>query len=70
MTQTCAAPRHPSRPAIALRQALMTLFAVRSQRRALLDLTDEALRDIGLTREQAAREADRPFWDVPAGWRR
>ena len=33
------------------------------QRRALADLPDHLLRDIGVTREQAAREASRPFWD-------
>lgn len=31
-------------------------------RRALERLDDAALRDIGLTREQALREASRPFW--------
>ncbi|MFN3546312.1 MAG: DUF1127 domain-containing protein [Mesorhizobium sp.] len=35
----------------------------RRQRRDLLDLTDDQLRDIGLTRAQARREAARPFWD-------
>lgn len=33
------------------------------QRRALADLPDHLLRDIGVTREQATREASRPFWD-------
>jgi uncharacterized protein YjiS (DUF1127 family) len=33
------------------------------QRRNLLELTDRELRDIGLTRRQARREAARPFWD-------
>lgn len=33
------------------------------QRRDLLELTDPELRDIGLTRRQARREAARPFWD-------
>lgn len=31
-------------------------------RQALLRLTDEQLRDIGLTRDEANREAYRPFW--------
>jgi uncharacterized protein YjiS (DUF1127 family) len=26
------------------------------------------LADIGLTREQARREAARPLWDVPRNW--
>ncbi len=33
-----------------------------STRRALLSLTAEQLADIGLSREQALREAWRPFW--------
>jgi uncharacterized protein YjiS (DUF1127 family) len=32
------------------------------QRQTLLDLDDHLLRDIGLTRNQAAREARKPFW--------
>jgi uncharacterized protein YjiS (DUF1127 family) len=35
----------------------------RRQRRDLLDLTDAQLRDIGVTRSEARREADRPLWD-------
>lgn len=31
-------------------------------RRQLLDLSDDQLRDIGLSREQARREALQPFW--------
>ena len=33
------------------------------QRRDLRDLTDDQLRDIGLTPNEARREAARPFWD-------
>ena len=33
-------------------------------RRALLTLTDEQLKDVGLGREQARREALRPFWTL------
>lgn len=36
------------------------------ERDRLLELDDRTLRDIGLTREAAAEEAMRPFWDVPA----
>jgi uncharacterized protein YjiS (DUF1127 family) len=32
------------------------------QRQALLDLDDKLLRDIGITRDQAEREARKPFW--------
>lgn len=31
-------------------------------RKQLLDLSDEQLRDIGISREQAKLEAMRPFW--------
>lgn len=33
------------------------------QRRDLLELTDDQLRDIGVTRAQARCEAARPFWE-------
>lgn len=39
-------------------------------RRRLADLDDHILRDIGLTRDQALQEAERPIWDVPAHWLR
>jgi uncharacterized protein YjiS (DUF1127 family) len=38
------------------------------QRHALRHLDPKILDDIGITREQALREADRPTWDVPAHW--
>jgi uncharacterized protein YjiS (DUF1127 family) len=38
---------------------------IRRQRLRLGDLSDHMLRDIGITRDQAMREADRPFWDPP-----
>ena len=48
---------------------LRTMFttAVEAQRRAeqrkqLLELDDRMLKDIGITREQAVREASKPFW--------
>lgn len=43
--------------------------AVSRQRRALRDLDEAILRDIGLTRDEALREAARPFWDAPVHWR-
>lgn len=39
-----------------------TWFDCSRQRRALSELDDRLLRDIGLTRAQAQREAARPFW--------
>ena len=38
-------------------------------RRALMGLTAQQLEDVGITPEQAEREANRPFWDAPAHWR-
>jgi uncharacterized protein YjiS (DUF1127 family) len=32
------------------------------QRQALASLSDHELRDIGITRAEAAREAGKPFW--------
>lgn len=45
-------------------------LAVRRQRRALAELDDHRLDDLGLTREEARTEAERPIWDVPAHWTR
>jgi uncharacterized protein YjiS (DUF1127 family) len=46
---------------------------MRRQRRALLELSDQMLKDIGISRADAMREAARPFWDTEAdirgGWR-
>ncbi len=39
-------------------------------RRRLRDLSDHILDDIGIDRATAEREASRPVWDVPDGWRR
>jgi uncharacterized protein YjiS (DUF1127 family) len=38
------------------------LYARQRQRRALLELDDRLLCDIGVTREQALQEASKPFW--------
>lgn len=38
------------------------------QRRALAELDDRLLDDIGVTKTQARREAERPVWDVPQHW--
>lgn len=44
-------------------KALISLWAERArQRRALRHLDDRLLDDIGLTREQAQKEASKPFW--------
>lgn len=69
------APR-PSRPGILAR--LVAAVALRRSRRSLGDLDDHLLRDVGLSREDARREAARPAWDAldeapwdaPAHWLR
>ncbi|MCB2127890.1 MAG: DUF1127 domain-containing protein [Rhodobacteraceae bacterium] len=58
----------PLRAGIAYRTAKVT--ALRRQRKELEKLSDQILHDIGVTRSEAAEEARRPFWDVPAHWRR
>ena len=43
---------------------LVTLWSTRlSERRALAEMDDRLLRDIGVDRLDARREADRPFWE-------
>jgi uncharacterized protein YjiS (DUF1127 family) len=48
---------------------LAAFLAVARQRAALRRLDDAALSDIGISRAEAAREAARAPWDVPANWR-
>ena len=38
---------------------------VARERRRLAELDEHALRDIGIDPASAAREAARPFWDLP-----
>ncbi|MDF0599874.1 DUF1127 domain-containing protein [Psychromarinibacter sp. C21-152] len=47
---------------------LMALAALRRQRRTLAQLDDHLLQDIGVTRDAALRESQRPIWDAPAHW--
>lgn len=51
-----------TRPSLLTRIA--TWHRVARQRRQLLDIDPRLLADMGLTPEQAFREASRPFWDV------
>ena len=58
------------RPAERLRAALSSVILtllrwqeLARQRRALARLDDRMLKDLGLTRADALREAGRPFWD-------
>lgn len=43
----------------------LTCLEVARQRRRLLTLDTQALKDIGVSRADAHREATRGFWDIP-----
>lgn len=48
-----------------LGQLVMLAVKVSKQRRDLKCLPAEQLMDIGISKSQAEREANRPFWDLP-----
>jgi uncharacterized protein YjiS (DUF1127 family) len=50
-----------SRAFLSLERALV----VRRERRNLLRLNDQTLKDLGVGRGDAYAEASRPFWDLP-----
>ena len=50
--------------------SLLSLFSLWKSRRQLKLLTAEQLQDAGLSHRDAATEAARPIWDVPANWLR
>lgn len=65
-TQSCAEPQGslpPSDLAGAIARWQQVYRRLRT-RRALLRLNDAQLADIGLTRAEANREAQRPFWTL------
>ena len=67
---TCNTPARTftkQRPAVF--RMIMKIIATQGQRRALRSLDSDALNDLGLSYADAIREANRPFWDVPATWR-
>ena len=45
---------------------LMTAWQVARERRALAQLDERTLADLGISDVDAAREAGRPVWDLPA----
>lgn len=44
---------------------LQRWWQLAEQRRLLATLDDRALQDIGISRAEAQRESERPFWDDP-----
>lgn len=46
-------------------ERVLTAFDVRKTRIDLSRLTDDQLRDVGLTREQVEAEIKRKMWDAP-----
>lgn len=68
VTQTRAAhaPKTNARQGLLARITGMT--ALYRQRKALKNLDDHLLRDIGLTRDEALMEATKPAWDAPQHW--
>ena len=48
---------------------LASLFDLWRSRRALARLDEDALKDVGLTKNDAKSESQRPVWDVPENWR-
>ena len=66
LSQTAAALRHGPR----FLTRVLEMITVKRSRHALAQLDDHMLSDIGLTREQAVREADRAAWDVANHWRK
>jgi uncharacterized protein YjiS (DUF1127 family) len=55
------------RPAGRPGATLARWLQVSRERRALAALDADARSDLGLTESAAAREAARPFWNLPAG---
>ena len=49
---------------------LLAWMSLYSERQALSRLDQHLLDDIGITREQARKEARRPVWDAPDQWLR
>jgi uncharacterized protein YjiS (DUF1127 family) len=55
-------PKQPIHPLAAAFTLVARWLETARQRGALAALDDHTLRDIGITRVDAAREAEKPFW--------
>ena len=49
--------------------ALFSLLSLHRSRVDLASLDEHMLKDVGLTKDEAKKEAERPVWDVPGNWR-
>jgi uncharacterized protein YjiS (DUF1127 family) len=67
--RTLTRPAPTCRPGTGLLGWLARAAALRRERAALLRLDDRLLRDIALTRHDAAAEAVRPAWNAPDRWK-
>ncbi len=60
----------PSHIAASSQASLFTrvgaMFGIHRERRALASLEPHMLRDIGVSQDDARREASRPAWDMPS----
>jgi len=56
----------PSSPLAAPVKLVRRWFEVADQRRALAAMTDDQLKDIGVSRYEVEVEVSRPFWDIGA----
>ena len=63
-------PSLPARTRPGLLKTLVQRMALQRQRHRLAELPDHLLTDMGLTRETATHEANRPAWDAPPHFRR
>lgn len=60
---------HARLPYLNLRRVLIRAGQLRRSRSALAQLDAHALRDIGLSGQDAQNEARRPVWDAPEFWK-
>ncbi|ORC57527.1 hypothetical protein BZK31_20085 [Pseudomonas floridensis] len=49
----------------ALKNRVIRGYELHRQRRLLAQMSDEALKDMGLSRADILQESERPFWDDP-----
>ncbi|KEP69073.1 hypothetical protein DL1_05635 [Thioclava dalianensis] len=69
MTQALWLFLQPRRATLGLTRRLRLMRELRRSRRALSRLSRDGLEDIGLSAQEACREAERPYWDAPSYWR-